>query len=199
MSISNRLNKHFVAATAAVAVAGVANAAVVYSGIVNLTIPANVDGLYMNVETGATGTSGTGTAGWDINPYGTTSLALYAATGTGYMRAAGTTSTGRTNIGNNAVVGASAFFYGSSNAIIGTSVGQWAFNSTGTIGFKFLAADGLTHYGWARIAIGASLASRTLVDYAFESTAGASITTLPAPGAIALLGLAGLVARRRRA
>jgi MYXO-CTERM domain-containing protein len=201
MRVSNRLNKHFVAAAAAVAVTGAANAAVVYSGVLNVTIPANIDGLYLNVETGQQGSSGGAVPGWDINPYGSTSLSLYAASGTGYMRHPQATTTAKTNIAAGTAIGSSAFFYGSSSAVIGTLPGQWSLNSTGIIGFKFLAADGLTHYGWARIAIGASLAARTLVDYAFESTAGQSLNAgvVPAPGAIALLGVAGLVTRRRRA
>ncbi len=202
MSISNRLNKHFVAATAAVAVAGSANAAIVYSGVLNLTIPANIDGLYINVETGATGSAGAGTAGWDINPYGTslTGVSLYAAGGSGYMRNPGAgTSTQRTNLAADTAIGASSYFYGSSAAVIGTDVGQWSANSTGLFGFKFLAADGLTHYGWVRMAIGENAATRTVIDYAYESTAGASIGAgVPAPGALALLGVAGLAVRRRR-
>ncbi len=45
-------------------------------------------------------------------------------------------------------------------------------------------------------------ATRKVVDYGWESVANASITAgagIPAPGAIALLGLAGLATRRRRA
>ena len=203
---SNRLNKHFAVCAAAVATAvvGSANAAVVYSGVVNISIPANIDGSYINVETGqysVTG-GGEGVPGWDINPYGssTTAVSLYAATGTGYMRNPGAgTSTGRTNLAEGTNIGATSFFYGSSTATIGTLVGQWSANANGIFGFKFLAADGLTHYGWARMSIGANAASRTIVDYGFESTAGAAIAAgAPAPGAVALLGLAGLMTRRRR-
>jgi hypothetical protein len=45
-----------------------------------------------------------------------------------------------------------------------------------------------------------NLVTRTVVDFAYESVAGASIGAgvVPAPGAIALLGLAGLAGRRRR-
>jgi MYXO-CTERM domain-containing protein len=44
--------------------------------------------------------------------------------------------------------------------------------------------------------------TRTVVDFAWENVAGTSIDAgagaVPAPGAIALLGLAGLAGRRRR-
>ena len=202
----DRLNAHLVAcaATATAVIATGASAAVVYSGELNITIQANIDGLYVNCETGQyVNGPGAGVPGWDINPYGATSLSFFAATGTGYMRNPGAgTATGRTNLAAGTAIGASSFFYGSSSAVVGTSVGQWAFNSSGIVGFKFLAADGLTHYGWARIAIGATLAARTLVDYAFESVAGGAIAAgagVPAPGALALLGVAGLLTRRRRA
>ncbi len=201
---SNRLDKHFAVCAAAVATAvvGSANAAVVYSGVVNITVPANIDGVYIHVESGLTATAGSALAGWDINPYGTslTGVSLYAASGTGFMRNPGAgTSTSRTNIADGTAIGATSFFYGSSNATIGTLVGQWTANSSGLFGFKFLADDGLTHYGWARLSIGANAATRTIVDYGYESTAGTAIGAgVPAPGAIALLGLAGLVSRRRR-
>ncbi len=179
MTNQTRLSRHFAltASAVAVATAATAQAAIVYSGPVNITVPANIDGTYLNVETGGyVNGPGGGMPGWDINPYGATYLSFYAAAGTGYMRnpAAGTT-TGRTNLPAETPIGATSFFYGSSAATIGTNAGQWAFNSVGIVGFKFLASDGLTHYGWARVAIGASLPTRSIVEYAYESDAGIAI------------------------
>ncbi len=192
------LELHF-AAAAALCAAGAANAAVVYSGVLNMTIPANIDGVYMNVMTGASGSAGSAVAGWDVNPYGATYLSFYAASGTGYMRHPSATTTAKTNIAEGTAIGGSAYFYGSSAAIVGTLDGQWSLNSTGLVGFKFKGEDALTHYGWMRIAIGASLADRTLVDLGYESVAGEAIFAgAPAPGALALLGVAGLASRRRR-
>ena len=206
MSMSNRLANHFaLAAVATAAVAATSNAAVVYSGILNFAVNADVDGGYINVETNVLSNGpGSGVPGWDVNPYGTsiTSITLYAGTsGTGYMRNPGAgTSTDRTNIAVGTAIGATAFYYGTSKATLGTLVGQWTANSTGIFGFKFLAADGLYHYGWMRLAIGANTATRSVVDYGWESTAGTAIAAgAPAPGALALLGLAGLATRRRRA
>ena len=205
MSMSNRLANHFaLAAVATAAVAATSNAAIVYSGIINFAINADVDGAYINVETNVLSNGpGSGVPGWDVNPYGTstTAISFFGTTGTGYMRNPGAgTSTGRTNIAAGTAIGGASFFYGSSTATLGTLVGQWTANSTGIFGFKFLAADGLTHYGWMRLAIGANTATRSVVDYGYESTAATAIAAgAPAPGAIALLGLAGLATRRRRA
>ncbi|MSQ91118.1 MAG: hypothetical protein EXS01_06985 [Phycisphaerales bacterium] len=203
MITSNRLTSHFAVAAAAISCAGVAHGTVIYSGVVNITVQANIDGCYMNVETGQyVNGPGSGVPGWDVNPYGTsiTAISLFAATGTGYMRNPGAgTSTARTRLDPGTVIGSAAFFYGSSSATIGTSVGQWAANSSGYYGFKFLTADATTHYGWMQLAIGANALTRVIVDYAWENVAGGSITVVPGPGAIALLGFAGIFGRRRRA
>jgi MYXO-CTERM domain-containing protein len=49
--------------------------------------------------------------------------------------------------------------------------------------------------------VSGNLVTRTVVDFAYESVAGASIAageSIPAPGALALLGVAGLAGARRR-
>ena len=201
---NSRLNSHFALCAAALATGaavGTANATVVYSDVINLVIPATTDGVYMNVQTDAWSSTTTTPAGWDVNPYGTstTAVLLFAATGTGYMRNpnAGTaTSATRLDVGT--VVGSSAFFYGNSSATMGSGTGQWAANSSGYFGFKFTAADAATHYGWMQLSIGANAGTRTIVRYAWEDVANTSLT-VPAPGAVALLGLAGFAKRRRRA
>jgi len=211
MTISNncqstRLNSHFALCAAALATGvavGNANATVVYSGAINMVIPTTADGIYMNVQTGAWSSTTTTPSGWDVNPYGTstTAVSLLAATGTGYMRNLGTTATAATRLDAGTVVGPSAFFYGTTSATMGSGIGQWAANSSGYLGFKFTAADNATHYGWMQLSIGANAATRSIVQYAWENIANTSITVtpIPAPGAMALLGLAGFAKRRRRA
>ncbi len=181
MSNLSRLNRHLSITASAIAAstAATTHAVVTYSGPVNLVVPANFDGTYLNVETGQwVNGPGAGVPGWDVNPYGTslTAVSLYGAAGTGHMRnpAAGT-STARTRLDADTPIGSTSFFYGASSATIGTSVGQWSANAEGIFGFKFLASDGLTHYGWLRLAIGANAATRTIVDYAWESEAGIQI------------------------
>ena len=74
-SLKNRLAKHLVAGAAAVAIAGSANAAIVTWNC-NLVIPNNIDGQYINVETQLAGSAAGLVAGWDLNPYGTSTTAM---------------------------------------------------------------------------------------------------------------------------
>ena len=83
----------------------------------------------------------------------------------------------------------------------GTQGGQFR-NSTGYVGFRFTTAAGGWFYGWAKYSGGSNGDSGTLVEWAYNNTAEGAITAgqvpVPAPGAAALVGLAGLVATRRR-
>jgi hypothetical protein len=196
--LSNRLAKHFAAAAAATVVAGAANAAIVAWENCNLVIPANIDGLYINVEARTTGSAGSAVAGWDINPYSATSLTWFNATGTGMMRFPGVTTGSAGNLADGTVVGA-AGSYGSGAVVVGSAPGNWVLNSVNRFGFRFVAADGGTKYGWGTFSIGASIfgADRTITNLYYEDS-GAAITVVPAPGAIALLGLVGLTRRSRR-
>jgi len=210
MKITNRLNAHF-AAAAVIASAGAmgaanhADAAIVWSGLVNIAIPSNVDGVYMNILTGQTGTSGGAVSGWDINPYGATSLQFFASTGGGFVRGLGSSGTLVDNLAQGTLINASQSF-GTGTAETTGATAFFPGSMSNLVGFRFVnEATGQTHYGWMRILLGgAGLASqpRSIIEYAYESVAGAGIgagVIIPAPGAIALLGLAGLVSRRRRA
>lgn len=206
--LSNRLAKHFGAAAAAAVVVGSANAAIVHSGIVNLEIASTTNGLYLNVITGANnipGNGGGGTVpGWDINPWSSTTLNFFNAsnpTGGVYVRTS-TATPGVSNLAVGTEIGASSLY--SSGAAQTAGSNPFVLNSSDNIvGFRFFnEAAGTIHYGWFRVSLSGTLAAqpRALVEYAYESEAGVSIAAgaIPAPGAIALLGLAGLAGRRRR-
>lgn len=211
-NLKHRLDAHFASAAAlAVGAALVgaeqrADAYIVWSGILNINIPSNIDGVYLNVITGQSGSSGSSAAGWDVNPYGGTNLQFFAPTGGGYVRGLGSSSTLVDNLAFNTVIGAGQSF-GSGTGGVETS-GATAFNPNSTqnlVGFRFVnEATGATHYGWMRLQLwsGPGIQPRAIVEYAYESVAGASINAgvIPAPGALALLGLSGLVGvgRRRR-
>ena len=210
-SISNRLGVHFAACAAvtAGAVASQADAALVYHSM-NQVIPANGTGVYFNLVTQAQDSGPV--AGWDINPYGTTSLTFYGSANPtaqfvnigGYLGEVSAIEQGffiSSALPTNNTVGTARF-----NSTKGGSVwtdgytGDWSLNATNIIGFKFTGELGQTLYGWARFQLGASEAVRTFVDYAYDDAGGGVYAgVVPAPGALALIGLAGFAARRRRA
>ncbi len=200
-----KLEMHF-AAAAALCVAGAANAAIVYSGPVNFVCAVDIDGCYINVETGVLSNGpGSGVPGWDVNPYSTSGgMNFYNSTGGGQLRQPGQTTGPAGNLAAGTVIGSTGSFNTATLNVYGTASAGWQYSAINMIGFKFVSAAGTTHYGWMRFAMGAAGSSgtamtRTVVDYAYESVAGASIAAgVPAPGALALLGVAGLASRRRR-
>ena len=209
-NLKNRLDAHFASAAAlAVGAALVgaeqrADAYIVWSGILNINIPSNVDGVYLNVITGQSGSAGSAVSGWDVNPYSATNLTFFSPTGGGYVRGLGASTTLVDNLAFNTVIGSGQSF-GSGSV---ETTGATAFNLNSTqnlVGFRFVnEATGATHYGWMRLQLwsGPGVQPRAIVEYAYESVAGSSINAgvIPAPGAIALLGLSGLagIGRRRR-
>jgi MYXO-CTERM domain-containing protein len=201
MRISNRFEKHIVAAATVAMSAAAANAAIV-TWNANLVIPNNIDGQYINVETQVYGSAAGLAAGWDLNPYGTstTTMSWFAAAApSGCVTGLGTggTITGVANLSNGTLVSAASTF---GNTASGVANGGWALNAANAFGFRFTAADGLTHYGYGIMTVGATMGVRTLTSVSYESVAATGITVVavPAPGALALLGVAGLAGGRRR-
>lgn len=208
MKISNRLGMHMAAAAAVAAgVAASADAAIVYSGVLNFACAVDIDGCYINVETGVLSNGpGSGVPGWDVNPYSTAGgMNFFNSTGGGQMRQPGQTTGPAGNLAAGTVIGASGSWNTGTTNVYSNVAAGWQYNAVNMIGFRFVSAAGTTHYGWMRFAMGPQGAAgvgptRTVVDFAYESVAGASIEAgaVPAPGALALLGLAGLAGTRRR-
>ncbi len=208
MRLRNRLGVHLAACAAVAAgAAGTASADIVWSGIVDLNIPSTFNGIYINFVTGQyenSGGSGSAVPGWDVNLWSPSNLAFYGGSAAGavggfvYVGNAD----GVSNLAFGTEIGAGSNYQGS----VAATTGANAFNlssSENIVGFRFFnEAGGTIHYGWLRVELLDTLGAqpRAVVEYAFESTAGASITAgaIPAPGAIALIGLAGLAGSRRR-
>jgi hypothetical protein len=174
--LTQRVARHLAAASVAAVAAGTASAAVQYTAV-NLTVPNNIDGLYINVETLATGSAGSVVAGWDINPYSATSLTWFNATGTGMLRYPGVTTGSAGNLAVGTIVDGSGS-YGSGAVTVGSAAGNWQLNAQNRFGFRFVASDGQTHYGWGTFQIGASIsgADRKIVELAWETIPGLAIT-----------------------
>lgn len=213
MRLSNRFEKHvLVAAAVAMGATAAANAAVVYSGIVNFSCAIDIDGTYINVETNQlTNGPGAGVPGWDVNPYRSSSgsgMNFFSPTGGGMVSAAAGVGSA-INLSAGTLIGASSNFSSATATIVfGSAAGNWQYASNNIVGFRFVSSAGTTHYGWMRFLMGSqpatgNLVTRTVVDFGYESVAGESIeagatTSVPAPGALALLGVAGLAGKRRR-
>ncbi len=177
---TNRLEKHFAmcaAAIATVAVVGTANASVVTWNI-NQVIPNNIDGLYINVEAQTFGSAAGIVAGWDLNPYGTSTTALSwfgAAAPSGCVMGLGQTGT------TSAVASLAAGTVVTSTSVYGNTAssvtaGGWTLNAANYFGFRFAAGDGTTHYGFGVMTVGATMGVRTLTSLSYESVAGVAIT-----------------------
>jgi hypothetical protein len=173
--LSSRLAGHFaLCGVAAMGIAaGSASADVVYA-TPGWVIPANIDGLYINVETQQTGSSGGSVPGWDINPYSASALTWFNATGSGMLRYPGVTTGSAGNLLPDTSVD-SLGSYGGGTVVFGSAAGNWVLNSSNYFGFRFTGSSGQTHYGWGRMDVGSAPTVRTIAEIAFESVPGLPI------------------------
>jgi hypothetical protein len=187
----------FAGAVAAFVAASPAEAVVVYTDLSAspLVIPNNIDGVYINIVTGVTGTSGLDVSGWDINPYNNgAGLTFYGSASPAGILASGTPGTGAQAVAlaPGAVIGAGGQF----NQFQTRGA---AFQVTGQeyLGFKFLnESTGVYNYGWALISTSASSGVNlgfpaSILGYAYENSGGSiTIPSVPEPSTYAMFGLA---------
>jgi hypothetical protein len=139
----------------------------------NVTIPNNFAGIYVNVVTGAFGTSSVSTPGWTINPWGADKLEFFVSTSTVSTQHLQRDGGGAVaNLPFGTVIGPSLVYGGWSNTnLLASIVGNQPFtlNSVNHYGFRFMY-QGAWHYGWANVRLSNSLIAqpRTLLDYAWE-------------------------------
>ena len=168
----------------------------------SLVIPDTFAGMYIDVAAQTYSTDASAVTAWDINPYslatpgslvfsGNTTLYVVLAPANDTVRslAAGTVVGPSSNLGNS--VG---------NVFDPANSSGWQLNATNYFGFLFDSEAAGFLYGYGVMQVGATGDIRTLQTLVYEDS-GASITipgAVPAPGAIALLSMAGLARSRRR-
>lgn len=194
-----------VAIAAAAWAAPAAHAAVIsvdFSGHAFSAVPFNLDGVYMNLVTGAA-TSPSSNVGYDINPYftGTTGATpgfRFYMPGTSGMIATGSIAT---PLALGTVIGASSTFGNGSSIYNANS----ASTDVHYFGFRFRNEDtASTNYGYIAIQqmVNPPVAgSVRILGYAYENTgASLAVTAVPEPSSVALMlgGLAAIAGLRRR-
>jgi hypothetical protein len=186
--LGGRLASHFQVCAGAALVAAAASTAgaEVITWNIGQAIPANFDGFYIKIDTQQLiSTAGSGLSGWDINPYGATSLNFFASAtapnpATTYVRTQA--SGGPTNLATGTVIGPSSTFVNSTTAVVSgtTPANGWQLNSINYVGFRFHNNTlNQINYGYAAIQVGASATSRSVVLIAYENN-GTAIT-IPQP------------------
>jgi hypothetical protein len=183
--------------------ASMASADLVDSGVVNIAIPNDIQGVYMNLVTGVTGIFDTDVAGWDINPYTAGSspngFHLWSATTSTWFASSGVVG-GPYPTALGTLVGPGGAFFRPGG---GTNVGaQVTLNSANYFGLQFAnEGTGANNFGWMEITFGATASERAITRYVYDNS-GAAITigAVPEPTSLSVLALGalGLVARRRR-
>jgi hypothetical protein len=200
--IDSRLVAYGTLAGVVLAGAPAAKATFIYSGLVNLNIPSTTAGIYINLVTGAFGTSAVNVPGWDLTLWGTTTFHVWAnnpsSPNSGVITSAsgGTSATLVDNLQPISDISTfpypidSSQSYGRVNSIETTGTTAFILNSSDNyVGFRFLnEANGLYNYGWAHFSLASSFGAqpRTLIDYLYQDN-GSGI--IPEPSTMALLGV----------
>lgn len=178
-------------------------AAVITSGLRDIVITNNLDGVYLDVDAGTS--SSLETVGWDINPF----FGGEAVANSPAFQPARTTivlDAPILRLGPGQVVDGTLNYlsgYGGSETQVGNGVGQFANGVEGYIGFRFTTNASVgPYFGWMRVVLSNDGSTGLIRDWAYENT-GSSITipnAVPEPSAFCVmaLGAFSLCLRRTR-
>lgn len=200
--IDKRLASYAAFAGAALAAPAIPNAdaTIVFSGPVNILIPATTAGVYLNVVSGVNATAPAGAPGWDVNPFSSSGFSWFAATPSatsGYIVnfPGGTSATLVDNLPIGTLVQNAGFTFGTNSAVETTGLTAWNLNSDNNyVGFRFVDPSvngGAVAFGWVQVHLGATLTdpSRAIIAYAYENSGAPIPVGVPEPSTVAFLGV----------
>ena len=178
---TSRLSVQIAAIVGAVSASFASLAAVVDSGVINIPIPQNVQGIYYNVVTSAGGTTGGGVAGWDINIYegsAATGLTFFWPTGSAVSGGGVATGSVYQSLAAGAIVGPASTFSQASGG--GGAVNFVNFITAGpkTLGIRFLNEAGAgTHFGYINMTTSGPLGFPTVITrIVYDNVAATPVT-----------------------
>ena len=153
------------------------HAATIYSNLQDIAIPTNFAGVYLDLDTGTTGTSSF--TGWDINPiFGGSAIGNSAAFQPVRI---GTSNLDRVlNLTPGTVISGSLTYasgFGGSGNIghehMGVGGDQFQVGAEGYLGFKFtLNGGGGVKYGWMRVTLTNNAAGALIRDWGYDDAGG---------------------------
>lgn len=187
-----RLSVQIAAIVGAVTASFASFAAVVDSGVLNITVPQNNQGIYYNVVTNAFGATPAASAGWDINIFEDT-----AATGIAFFWPAPSASAGGVATGTvyqslavGAVVGPASTYSQASGGGGPTNFVNFITAGPKTLGVRFLnEAGGGTHFGYINLNTSGPLGfPSTITRIVYENVAGTAVTVAGGGGTTIVAG-----------
>lgn len=195
-AIDGRLAAYAALVGAALAAPAMSKADIVYSGIVNISVPNNFDGIYINFVTGETGSSGSSVPGWNWNPYnGGTGLQFFwngpAPNINGGLSLDQIT---YAVLPAGSGVGPANTYLNTTSA---TATANWRAGADAYLGIRLLNSQtNQINYGWVHFdTTGSTGFPATIIEYAYDNMGNPIV---PEPSTTALLGVmaAGALAMR---
>lgn len=173
-----------------------ARAAIVYSGIQNVSIPQDFEGIYFRIDTGFS--TGVAPGDWNTAPWMNPFFGGVEIANSALFRPVVTGGTQVVNLPFGTTIGSgSNFVAGESGSVthFGNSPGQFPLNTPGYLGATFRqTVGGPDYYGWVQMEMN-NASTGKIISWAFENTSGASIlagqtvSAVPEPGTV-VFGLA---------
>jgi len=173
------------------------SAGLIYSNLQDISIPANFDGVYLNVETGGSNNDSLSpVTGWDVNFFfggsaiwnapafqpvrtGTTSTSAVLNLATGTMVNAGSVFSTATQGAGGQTPGGAA--YGASETHMGAGAGQFQSGEEGYLGFRLNGSN----YGWMRVVFTNNTGGAMIKDWAYDdSGAGIMVGNIATNGSV---------------